>query len=101
MSAWTSGGNSAAGWRRHPDGVIEQWGRAKVSALTTITTPIPFPNSMDTVIATGDPYYSNGAEVSQAWPLSNNTFVVNGGWILAGSIGTTTNMDTQWRAWGR
>lgn len=101
MSAWTSGGNSAAGWRRHPDGVIEQWGRAKVSALTTITTPIPFPNSMDTVIATGDPYYSNGAEVSQAWPVSNNTFVVNGGWILAGSIGTTTNMDTQWRAWGR
>lgn len=101
MSAWTSGGDSNAGWRRTPDGLIEQWGRVKASALTTVTTPIPFPNSMYTVIATGDPNYSNGIETAQAWVQTNNTFIINGGWIVAGNIGTATNMDTSWRAWGK
>lgn len=101
MSAWASGGDSNAGWRRSPDGFIEQWGRIKASALTTVTTPIPFPNAMYTAIATGDPTYSNGVETAQAWVQSNNTFIINGAWVIAGNIGTTTNMNTSWRAWGR
>ncbi|OVZ74334.1 gp53-like domain-containing protein [Yersinia intermedia] len=101
MSAWASGGDSNAGWRRSPDGFIEQWGRIKASALTTVTTPIPFPNEMYTAIATGDPTYSNGVETAQAWVQNNNTFIINGAWVIAGNIGTTTNMNTSWRAWGR
>lgn len=101
MSAWASGGDSNAGWRRSPDGFIEQWGIIKASASTTVTTPIPFPNAMYTAIATGDPTYSNGVETAQAWVQSNNTFIISGAWVIAGTIGTTTNMNTSWRAWGR
>lgn len=102
MSSWTSGGNATAGWRKSPDGFIEQWGRLSVSgADLVVTLPIPFPNGVYTVIATADPAYSNGIEVAQAWPLNNTTFNISCGWILAGNIGPASNMDTLWRAWGK
>ena len=37
MSAWSSGGTSSAGWRRAPDGFIEQWGTFTVSNFTQPT----------------------------------------------------------------
>lgn len=102
MSSWTSGGNATAGWRKSPDGFIEQWGKLSVSgADLVVTLPIPFPNGVYTVIATADPAYSNGIEVAQAWPLNNTTFNISCGWILAGNIGPASNMDTLWRAWGK
>lgn len=43
MSAWTSGGNSTNGWRRSPDGYIEQWGfTTSVTSVIYISFPIPF-----------------------------------------------------------
>ena len=43
MSAWTSGGNSTNGWRRSPDGYIEQWGlTTSVTSVVYISFPIPF-----------------------------------------------------------
>ena len=43
MSAWTSGGNSNNGWRRSPDGYIEQWGyTTSVTSVIYISFPIPF-----------------------------------------------------------
>ncbi|MGL6118501.1 phage tail protein [Plesiomonas sp.] len=37
MSAWSSGGTSSAGWRRAPDGFIEQWGILTISSFTQPT----------------------------------------------------------------
>jgi len=43
MRAWTSGGNSTNGWRRSPDGYIEQWGlTTSVTSVIYISFPIPF-----------------------------------------------------------
>ncbi|WPU25010.1 hypothetical protein RI049_09825 [Cedecea neteri] len=101
MSFWTTGGDANNGWRKSPDGLIEQWGRVPVSSSTTVPFIIPFPNEVHTVMATGDPNYSNGIEVAQAWPWSTAVFSISGGWITPGNVGATTNMTTLWRAWGR
>lgn len=101
MSSWTSGGDVNNGWRKSPDGFIEQWGRATVTTEASITFTIPFPNEVHTVIATGDPAYSAGIEVAQAWPASNVNFKIAGGWVTSNNLGPTTNLITLWRAWGR
>ncbi|MGL5103068.1 MAG: hypothetical protein ACRC6N_11165 [Plesiomonas sp.] len=40
MSAWQSGGDLNNGWRRYPDGTIEQWGLSP--AVTTQESQIRF-----------------------------------------------------------
>lgn len=44
MSDWQSGGDINNGWRKTPDGFIEQWGvTSATSSDVVITFPIPFP----------------------------------------------------------
>lgn len=47
MSAWQTGGNTLTGWRKTPDGYIEQWGVSAATATSVdITFPIPFPQGI-------------------------------------------------------
>lgn len=44
MSAWQSGGDINNGWRKTPDGFIEQWGiTSETTGDVIVTFPIPFP----------------------------------------------------------
>lgn len=57
--AWTGGGGTpivtGAGWRKGPDGVIEQWGVfgfAVNSTGTNVVFPTPFPNKVESIVLT-------------------------------------------------
>lgn len=51
---WTSG----VGWRKSPDGIIEQWGKTSVSGSLALTFPIPFTDL--STVGFQESLYTNG-----------------------------------------
>lgn len=89
MTAW-GGSFSGNGWRRTPDGYIEQWGvSAQTATDVTITFPIPFPSGV-TALLEHDLDISGGITVT-VWQFTSLT---NTG-FLARNICTLTRGGTQ------
>lgn len=91
---------SGSGWRRTPDGYIEQWGTSPtaVAGATTVTFNIPFPNSCQTIQLTEITNSSSGSPGVISWGLSTETMTKTG-FRAKASISTTEAMN--WRALGR
>nr|WP_250953696.1 phage tail protein [Escherichia coli] len=104
-SAWSES-YTPNGWRKSPDGYIEQWG---VSALTTtdvtITFPIPFPNGV--VFLSEHDITTETQESKSIWQFRGltNTGVtaLNLGTISRGnsSIRTAVSAGCTWYAIGK
>ncbi|WP_445082734.1 gp53-like domain-containing protein [Escherichia coli] len=102
MSAWTRGGDALNGWKRSPDGDIEQWGAGTYSDGQDVTLPIPFPTVFQSVSIEADPrQYLQLMEVPQSWPLNNTQFRTGCGTISSGGIVAPANLNCRWRAYGR
>ncbi|HFI6420567.1 TPA: hypothetical protein ACGRST_001575 [Escherichia coli] len=96
LSDYTSGSN----WRRTPDGYIEQWGTSPsaVAGVASITFPIPFPNSCQSIQLTEITSASAGVAGVLSWGLSTDTITKTGFSALANKS-TTESMN--WRAIGK
>lgn len=91
---------SGSGWRRTPDGYIEQWGTSPtaVEGVATVTFPIPFPNLCQTIQLTEITNSLTGSQGVISWGLSKDT-ITKTGFSAQASISTTEAMN--WRALGR
>lgn len=91
---------SGSGWRRTPDGYIEQWGTSPsaVSGAATVTFPIPFPNSCQTIQLTEITSSSVGTPGVISWGLSAETMTKTG-FRAQASMSTTEFVN--WRALGK
>ncbi|XAM69492.1 phage tail protein [Pantoea stewartii subsp. stewartii] len=98
MSAWTQGGGTNAGWRKTPDGFIEQWGRATFADGANITLPIPFPNAFLTVAVTSHPSDTGGVEVVQGYPVNLSAFRLGAAVYQGGSFAPSSNLNGIWFA---
>lgn len=84
MSAWTGGGDTTTGWRRSPDGMIEQWGLTGATTTdVTINFPIPFPTG---VASLNEHDQTPAAETMTIWQFKG---VTNSG-CLAQNLGSLT-----------
>ena len=105
MSAWTSGGNSTNGWRRSPDGYIEQWGyTTSVTSVIYISFPIPFTTGLISLNEHDNSPNGNSRTMWQFGPTSNmgvNAF--NMGTLITGSaaFNTPISASCRWFASGR
>lgn len=72
ISAWTSS-KTTLGWRKTPDGFIEQWGKSTYGNGDADFV-IPFPNNCAFVLISSDPNDTVYAEISQAFPISTSKF---------------------------
>jgi len=85
------------GWRRTPDGMIEQWGSVGVAGKSTATFsfPIPFPNAALNIVASkGSSINLSGEGAVGADIASNSTFTVRN------SSDFTSVLGIYWRAIG-
>lgn len=86
MSSWTGsdiGGSVANGWRRTPDGYIEQWGLSSPTADTIqLLFPIPFPNKVMWI----SEHDNSGGTRKTFWQLNE---VTNTG-FAASNLGTVS-----------
>ncbi|MFZ5401479.1 gp53-like domain-containing protein [Enterobacter asburiae] len=105
MSAWTSGGNSTNGWRRSPDGYIEQWGfTTSVTSVIYISFPIPFTTGL---ISLNEHDSSPDGKIRTIWqfsPASNmGVNAYNIGTLIIGSTAFNTPVlaSCRWFASGR
>ncbi|MFS9732085.1 phage tail protein [Enterobacter hormaechei] len=92
MTYWTGGGSITSGWRKTPDGYIEQWGLT--GATTTdvfINFPIPFPSG---VISINEHDISPSGETRSMWQFQGLT---NSN-VLAQNIGSLTRGITTFGA---
>ena len=99
---------SGSGWRRYPDGQIEQWGTVALNGTTTqvnVTLPIAFPSQFQGVITcdAGSGAYPTGAGPA---PGSLTTIIIYvPHYILfrdpADIAAKNTNIGVNWRAWGK
>lgn len=100
MSAWAHGGNDTNGWKRSPDGYIEQWGTGIYSNEQVINLSIPFPNAFLGVFINADPYHTTHVESSNAWPYTAGSFRVSVSVINSSGVFPST-LSCCWRAYGR
>lgn len=101
MSAWTNGGDDLNGWKRSPDGYIEQWGAGTYSDAQIVSLHIPFTTTFSTVLITSNPGQTQMAEVAQAWPVNNSTFTTGCAVIVPGGGASAASLLCKWRAYGR
>lgn len=98
-SDWT-GSFGSTGWRKHPDGTIEQWGTVTTASGTAnVTFPIAFPNAVYTVLLT---------DSVAATPQAAYIFALGGAPSLTGftvkaqtDAGASAADTAFWRAWGK
>lgn len=106
MSAWTSGGNATQGWRRSPDGYIEQWGiSAQTITDVQVTFAIPFPEGAYRILERdiGQAGTTTTA-VWQIYSITKSTFVANNLGVLSKgnpSLSAPSLTSVAWWAFGR
>ncbi|WP_409254480.1 gp53-like domain-containing protein [Escherichia coli] len=105
MSAWECGGDTTTGWRRSPDGYIEQWG---LTGATTnevlINFPIPFPTAVISINEHDQAPVAGKMSVWQFYKLTNsNVIAENLGTLDKGnpSFNVPTVAGCRWFATGR
>ena len=105
MSAWECGGDTTTGWRRSPDGYIEQWG---LTGATTnevlINFPIPFPTAVISINEHDQAPVAGKMSVWQFYKLTNsNVIAENLGSLDKGnpSFNVQTVAGCRWFATGR
>lgn len=105
MSAWTSGGNSNNGWRRSPDGYIEQWGyTTSVTSAIYISFPIPFTTGLISLNEHDNSPDGKTRTIWQFGPVSNmGVNAYNIGTLIIGSTAFDTPVlaSCRWFASGR
>lgn len=105
MSAWTSGGNSNNGWRRSPDGYIEQWGyTTSVTSVIYISFPIPFTTGLISLNEHDNSQDGKTRTIWQFGPTSNmGVNAYNMGTLIADStaFNTPISASCRWFASGR
>ncbi|EFN5457320.1 phage tail protein [Escherichia coli] len=96
LANFTSGVN----WRRTPDGYIEQWGvsPAAVNGTATVTFPIPFPDSCQTIQLTEVTSSTTGSSGVISWGLSTDTITKTG---FSAKASMSTSESLNWRALGK
>ncbi|CRY39787.1 tail fiber protein [Yersinia enterocolitica] len=93
VNGWTYGGNKARGWRKDPQGNIEQWGTdpATNGIVAVVTLPIPFPSA--SFIVNANPLAAtisgSGEANNRFYPTSASTFEIRSG--TAGTYGFMWN----------
>jgi len=104
MSSWVAGGSPTTGWRRTPDGYIEQWGLT--GATTTevfINFPIPFPSA---IISLNEHDIAPSGESMSLWQFRESTLsncvAVNMGVLVRGNpaLGSPVASGCRWFAKG-
>ncbi len=101
MGAWSQGGEIESGWRKTPDGFIEQWGRGIFADGAHITLPIPFPNAFLVVSVTSNPTDTGGVEVVQGYPVDLTKFRLGAAAYASGSFSPSSNLNGIWFAKGK
>lgn len=104
MSSWVSGGSPTTGWRKTPDGYIEQWGLTGATTTdVTINFPIPFPTAL---ISINEHDMAQSGESMSMWQFRevtlNNCVAVNLGTLIRGnpSLGSPVASGCRWFAKG-
>ncbi|EKN5157271.1 hypothetical protein DVP88_08310 [Yersinia enterocolitica] len=95
---WSWGGTKATGWRKDPQGNIEQWGATTVGTSTTglvINLPTPFPTAGVTVLIN-----ANVNPRSSAAESNNTAYFVNNSQINIASGQSQNPSLFLWRAYG-
>ncbi|WP_427034239.1 gp53-like domain-containing protein [Escherichia coli] len=105
MSAWECGGDTTTGWRRSPDGYIEQWGLTEATTNEVlINFPIPFPTAVISINEHDQSPVAGKMSVWQFYKLTNsNVIAENLGSIDKGnpSFNVPTVAGCRWFATGR
>lgn len=96
MSAWASG----EGWRRTPDGYIEQWGTLSQDSNVTQTLlfPIPFLNKVENICLTETTQSTSTGNVS-AWGFNKDTLTLSSVTVINSKANTGEWL--YWRAIGK
>lgn len=96
MSAWASG----EGWRRTPDGYIEQWGTLLQDSNVTQTLlfPIPFLNKVENICLTETTQSTSTGNVS-AWGFNKDTLTLSSVTVINSKANTGEWL--YWRAIGK
>ncbi|HGC3991795.1 TPA: hypothetical protein ACIYJ3_005245 [Escherichia coli] len=105
MSAWECGGDTTTGWRRSPDGYIEQWGLTEATTNEVlINFPIPFPTAVISINEHDQAPVAGRMSVWQFYKLTNsNVIAENLGSLDKGnpSFNVPTVAGCRWFATGR
>ena len=105
MSAWECGGDTTTGWRRSPDGYIEQWGLTEATTNEVlINFPIPFPTAVISINEHDQAPVAGKMAVWQFYKLTNsNVIAENLGSLDKGnpSFNVPTIAGCRWFATGR
>ena len=105
MSAWTGGGDTTSGWRRSPDGYIEQWGLTVATTTDVfINFPIPFPTGVISINEHDHAPVAGQMSVWQFYGLTNSNVVAENIGSLSNGIPTfnaSTIAGCRWFATGR
>ena len=105
MSAWECGGDTTTGWRRSPDGYIEQWGLTEATTNEDlINCPIPFPTAVISINEHDQAPVAGKMSVWQFYKLTNsNVIAENLGSLDKGnpSFNVPTVAGCRWFATGR
>ena len=76
MSAWECGGDTTTGWRRSPDGYIEQWGLTEATTNEVlINFPIPFPTAVISINEHDQAPVAGKMSVWQFYKLTNSNVI--------------------------
>lgn len=105
MSAWQTGGNTLTGWRKTPDGYIEQWGVSAATATSVdITFPIPFPQGIAQLTEHDSATTGQSMALWQFNAVSNSgATCINIGSITKGNtaVGASVSTTCRWFAKGK
>lgn len=105
MSAWQTGGNTLTGWRKTPDGYIEQWGVSAATATSVdITFPIPFPHGIIQLTEHDSATTGQSMALWQFNAVSNSgATCLNIGSITKGNtaVGASVSTTCRWFAKGK
>lgn len=96
MSAWASG----QGWRRTPDGYIEQWGVLQQNSSVTqkLKFPIPFTTAVHNICLTETTQSANPENISP-WGFSQDSLTLTDVTVMCSK--TNTGESLYWRALGK
>ncbi|MEG1111435.1 MAG: hypothetical protein RSE65_12030 [Hafnia sp.] len=104
MSSWVTGGSPTTGWRKTPDGYIEQWGITNATTTEVfVNFPIPFPTA---IISINEHDMSPSGESMSMWQFRevtlSNCVAVNLGTLTRGnpSLGSPVASGCRWFAKG-
>lgn len=98
-NGWTWGGNAQVGWRKDPQGNIEQWNNTvsvTTAGVVTISFPITFPNTFDFVEA-----QINSSTIYTAAEANNRYSIINNSSFSFRNGSSTLSGVVMARAWGK